>query len=1669
MGLKKFFKSVVSGAKKLIKAAVPIALAYFTGGMSLAITTGISVLLTKSPKDPGGGGGGGSGAADALGTRVQLPPATQNKLPVSYGTAWVAGVITDAKISTDNQTMWYCLTLSETTSGTHSFDRTNIYFGDKKLAFDSTDQTRVVSWTNSAGQTVSTVNGKMFVYLYNNGSGSPTAGTVGSAITIMSDSSIAEVNRWNGPNYTAGGATAAMTNTVFAIVKITYDPNVPLTNMEPMKFLLTNTLTKPGEVINDYLLNVNYGVGLTSAEVNTTSLTELDAYSDELITYTPAGGGAAETKTRYRINGVLDTNKNVMTNLLDLTDCADSWLQWNEITGQWGVIINRAVNLTTAPVITSDQIIGGVSINPLDLNSCPNSIEAAYFDINIRDQANYYYEALTPQQRHLNEPDNKLSISFQYINDYVRAQYISRRRIKQGREDLAIQFSMDYSGIQLTAGDVIGVNHETYGWGPTTEFPSRSPKYFRISQLNEKLDAEAGLSVAITAFEYNEEIYDNGALADFVPLSNSGVSDPSVIGAPGQITFTNAITTSAIPFFLVNTAAPSVTANVGGFATGMEFWYANTANANISSSSFTLYNVQTPNQGPYFTPGGAVSQPVTGLPQGTYTWYSRAVNQSAKSSFSSPATYTWVPNPTGTVTGQNFQAVFTPPFQVIQRNANLTPQLASLGNVDLYGLSGAAQINFVDAQTDSAGTFVANTWRVGGSSTTGYADITKNNITIANCTDGGSFATFPAPTAVGNQPISLLVPVRYKDGANVIYQSPPARIDYYFSDAGANGIAGNSGVTISSPRIYFVAPDTANVGNISVSGGSWSVGTQQFVSNPTVLVNGTNTTFSTSSISIAQGQYRYVCQANTYVSNNILDVYNIGNAWQTPQIDGGFGPRGQDGTNPYDFTINLSSAAFYQDGSVYFPTSIPMNATFSNWTVGGDYRWNITSGLADLTGTTFGAVPQNGSIPGITVTPRTGSIFPIVIVLSTDAGFSKSLTIPIVQRGATGPAGSSGLPGPSGTRGLIPMLYVPMTIDPTTATDTQKTTAWLTASGNLNPIDFDGATFYGPNNSNAIQRYNSVTTPRWQTVTGLTVPGDIIASGTIQAAKLVTNSVLTNGVRSTNATVGSLTSAGFWLDSTNGDARFGGSVSIGENLTVGGLISASALNANTVASSSLSRESVSRALASATNTATQVPAFTTSTGNWPNNTRYVVPLSGAAQQIIPRASPTAGARIELDLSVQIYSATNDSYNLVELWVDSATDFYYQNIKAFAQPLAGRTDNLIWAAGTNGVYMVSADGGQNWTQVNAATTLDEVRFLFNEAVGSFSGATRWTVTGTTTLGETVSGTYYTPSPPTGFTNSGLSNRTIYTPAYNGGVQVAASSPTLVPQQWVTADGGYVFRSINTTGSLVQETTGTNNNLKAIASNTAIQNTNYRLVAVGSLSTIITSDRSGSGGSTATWTPRSSPLIANYTGVAYGGGTWVAVGEGGVIITSSDGSSWTQQSSGVFETLYGAAYSGGRWIVVGAGEVILTSTNGGVTWTSIASPAGLTGTRTFYTVTYHTASGRWNIGGDACILNSSTGTSFNIAVNFGISQSSSRSRIWYQGSNSDVNSTTQPPANQRITNNSVVSASLVYQGPDPSAGQYYAANVLQTFYLVVGNLSSVRPYYTNPRLTIREVLK
>src|SRR3990167_8791243 len=85
----------------------------------------------------------------------------------------------------------------------------------------------------------------------------------------------------------------------------------------------------------------------------------------------------------------------------------------------------------------------------------------------------------------------------------------------------------------------------------------------------------------------------------------------------------------------------------------------------------------------------------------------------------------------------------------------------------------------------------------------------------------------------------------------------------------------------------------------------------------------------------------------------------------------------------------------------------------------------------------------------------------------------------------------------------------------------------------------------------------------------------------------------------------------------------------------------------------------------------------------------------------------------------------------------------------------------------------------------------------------------------------------------------------------------------------------------------------------------------------------------------WTPRN-PLPTGQTlnFVTWTGSRLVAAGNGGVILTSSDGITWTNRISGTASPIYSAAWTGSQSIAVGNGGVILTSSDD-ITWTSRTS--------------------------------------------------------------------------------------------------------------------------------------
>ena len=598
------------------------------------LTIGLTKLIANRT------GSSAAGTQDS-GARVQLPPASNNKLPVVYGSAYIAPVITDAKISEDQKTMWYVCALSEVTNyGADTFTFGDIYWGGNKCIFgDLGDTGKVTSFEINSTPTTydDKINGKIWIYRFPNGSSSGIDTGVSNAITLLSDSAIPSDERWNQGIYTANGQSASMTNTAFIVVKVIFDRDAGTTGLGQLNVQLTNSRTRPGDVIAEYLVNDVYGCAVPANRINYMSISILNDYSDELITYN--NNGSPATQPRYRINGPVNTGDNCLNNLQQLVDCCDSWLQYSELTGEWTVVINKPYSWDGTTIgdlydVTNYNLVGGINLNPIDLNGSYNQLEVQFPDSQANDQTNYDRIDLVdyvPGVISPNEPQNLLTVQFNQVNNYIQAVYLGLRRMLQSREDLTIDFFLDYSGIQLQAGDVIRIPFEPYGWDTLN---GGYGKLFRVSQVQEAKVTDGSLGARITAFEYNDTVYVDDPIDNFVPSTNTGLKDPNVIGTPDAPT---------VVLDLANTMnSMNITGTVPspGLVLYMDFNYGNTSN----SQQHQFYTRVNNANGLPLTANSNVSINSTDLPAGNLYFSVTARNHSVGVRSNSSSIVVWPGN-----------------------------------------------------------------------------------------------------------------------------------------------------------------------------------------------------------------------------------------------------------------------------------------------------------------------------------------------------------------------------------------------------------------------------------------------------------------------------------------------------------------------------------------------------------------------------------------------------------------------------------------------------------------------------------------------------------------------------------------------------------------------------------------------------------------------------------------------------------------------------------------------------------------------------------------------------------------------------------------------------------------------------------------------------------------
>lgn len=615
--------------------AAGVAASFALTAAAMAVNFAVSIIVSRVF------GQDQQGPQDS-GTRQQVPPSSVNAIPIVYGNAYLGGTFVDAVLTTDQKTMYYVVAVScISPNGQFSFDTTDMYYGDRRVVFDGTDQTKVIKLIDEADNEDTKISGNLYINLYVSDAAGNITSPNGAAAptTVMGGSDIDAALRW----VSTGPAPRKMNGLAFAIIKLNYNQDAGTTSLSPITFaaqhyLNSTGVAKPGDVWYDYITNAAYGGAVDTAFVNASSATALNAYADETITYTPSGGGSA-TQSRYRMNGVIDAGQSVLSNLDKIMTCSDSWMAYNAALGQWSIVINKAE--TASYAFDDDNIIGEVRVSATDITQSVNQVEAKFPDKGARDQPNFVNIATPSGLRYPNEPDNKYSVTYDLCNDSVQAQYLANRILEQAREDLIVSFSTTYYGIQVDAGAVVSVTNSDYGW---------SNKLFRVVKVNEASLPDGSLGAKLELSEYSAAVYDDFDITQYVPVPNSGLPSAVFFSPLSAPTVTASNPTSAIPNFNVSVAIPAI-----GRVTRGELFY--TTSTTPTSADWKLLSSASTIDGIPVTPGSTYVFANQVLPTGaspTATYYfSYVVGNEDATSPRSPtsAAFTWTPvaavGPTG--------------------------------------------------------------------------------------------------------------------------------------------------------------------------------------------------------------------------------------------------------------------------------------------------------------------------------------------------------------------------------------------------------------------------------------------------------------------------------------------------------------------------------------------------------------------------------------------------------------------------------------------------------------------------------------------------------------------------------------------------------------------------------------------------------------------------------------------------------------------------------------------------------------------------------------------------------------------------------------------------------------------------------------------------------------
>ena len=293
--------------------------------------------------------------------------------------------------------------------------------------------------------------------------------------------------------------------------------------------------------------------------------------------------------------------------------------------------------------------------------------------------------------------------------------------------------------------------------------------------------------------------------------------------------------------------------------------------------------------------------------------------------------------------------------------------------------------------------------------------------------------------------------------------------------------------------------------------------------------------------------------------------------------------------------------------------------------------------------------------------------------------------------------------------------------------------------------------------------------------------------------------------------------------------------------------------------------------------------------------------------------------------------------------DPLDTWHWRNPLPTGSPLSavtyGNNGFVAVANSTLGPVIVTSADGTNWTQNNAA--LNDIFYAATSGNGLYVAVGYNIQTGVEAFlvsSNTLDWTEINPEPSDFhlFFGVAFGNNTFVAVGSGGSVLVSSNATDWTPQTSGTSDdfsavtfGDGVFAAVNPTGEIFTSTNGTSWQLQfsdSAKSFAAITWSGGQFVTVGADGVILTSTNGLS------WAAQNSGTNASLAGIVGDNNHFVAVGYN-AILTSSDGTNWAAQGSD--DSLLGVAWGGGTYVAVGTTPDFVASvlsSPDGAAWTA-----------------------------------------------------------------------------------------------------------------------------------------